>query len=266
MPRPTYRLAMETTRRRLARVRSSRARSPLRLRRSRRWRSTSSSVANVPASSMACDALGGLDAGADPLGQRDLFIRRQQRNLADLLEVDPHRIGRDRRVGRLGDRAPRPTGPALGGCLGFVGLLGFVLGDGRRCLGLVDGDGRLPLGHGGQRVVLVGLVWFDGLVEHDALSGQHGSDAEDDLLGELDALQDSHDLVGGDRSPDAADGQQGVDLLGRDAGERRIGGGLAHAATRSMIQSRRAIVSSDRTSGFIRRDSMCSFNQPVMVA
>ena len=70
-------------------------------------------------------------------------------------------------------------------------------------------------------------------------------------------------------------------LLGRHARELGIGGGLAHDASRSigrstttarsfsarsMSQSRSAMVSSERTSGASRSDSMRIFSQPVMGA
>ena len=76
------------------------------------------------------DRLGGLEARSDPLGQRHLFVRRQQRNLADLLQVDPHRVGRDRRGVDLAIGATGSAGPTLGRRLG-LGLLGLRIGVGR---------------------------------------------------------------------------------------------------------------------------------------
>jgi hypothetical protein len=45
--------------------------------------------------------LGGIEARFDPLRQLDLFLRVEQRDLADLLEVGAHGVGRRGELGVL---------------------------------------------------------------------------------------------------------------------------------------------------------------------
>ena len=102
MPRPVYRLASETTSRRLASSRWFLARRPSSAIHSRSPRA--SGVQRVPALGQL---LLGEQARLDPLGQLDLLLGVEQRDLADLLEVVLDRVG-----GRAGRRRPgRRAGP-----------------------------------------------------------------------------------------------------------------------------------------------------------
>ena len=99
MPRPVYRLASDTTSRRLASSRWFLARSPSReiQRRSR----CMSRVELLLALLGRAQPLGGVEAGLDPLGELDLLLGVEQRDLADLLEVGADRVGGGGQLGVL---------------------------------------------------------------------------------------------------------------------------------------------------------------------
>ena len=85
-PRPTYFLATETTRRRLARIRWARASSPSSLSASSAARSFDGQIRVLQ------QALFGQLAALHALGQPDLFLHRQQVGVADLLEVEANGV------------------------------------------------------------------------------------------------------------------------------------------------------------------------------
>ena len=132
MPRPVYRLASETTSRRLASSRWFLARRPSSAIHSRSPPDVQVQHRPAPSASFSSANRPGLD----PLGQLDLLLGVEQRDLADLLEVVLDRVGRG--AGR---------GDLRGGQ-----VLVVVAVDERLVLGLLaglgPGRGDHPAGHG----------------------------------------------------------------------------------------------------------------------
>ena len=107
--------------------------------------------------------LGGVQAGLDALGQLDLFLGVEQRDLADLLEVGAHRVGRCGQLGVLAGLSQRlgflfVPDEVAGGLVLLAGLGDLVVLGRRYILG---GFGGRRLGFGD---FLVGDLVLDGLV------------------------------------------------------------------------------------------------------
>ena len=96
--------------------------------------------------------LGGIQAGLDALGQLDLFLGVEQRDLADLLEVGAYRVGRRGELGVLAGLAQRlgflfVPDEVAGRLVLLAGFGDLVILGGRYVLGGF-GDRRLGLGVG----------------------------------------------------------------------------------------------------------------------
>ncbi len=200
----------------------------------------------VPAASWRADLLGGVVAGLDPLGQLDLELAGEQRDLADLLEirVDGVRRGAATVVGRRvrGDAAPTGArrlavhdlvdGLTLEGAsfqplqrtvtfvtaAVIVGRLGGGLDHGERGRKSFDnffghhfGDclGHCFFEHDRCRAVARLLHVFDALFAH----AQH--DVFDDVVGELHRLEHQDEVVLGEVAAPTTDGEQRLEPFDR---------------------------------------------------
>ena len=129
------------------------ARSPSREIQSRSRRSGVGSFS--PSSSASAQPLGRVEAALDPLGQVDLLLGVEQRDLADLLEVGPDGVGRG---GQLG------VAPGLLERLGLlvvpleVGAVGLGVGLGRLDQGDRLVDGARPRARGDELLVELDLL------------------------------------------------------------------------------------------------------------
>ena len=200
-PRPMWRLAMDTTRRRLASMSGLLGLEAVGHQALQRGRLGVGDAVGAVGELQRGDAGHRLQPGLDALGQGHLLGPGQQADLADLLEVGADRIRRSAGAGAVG---PTAQGAAVGGPLGgpvVGGPTGARPGSGT--LGDAAG-GAVGGGSGGEHLVDV----LDALVQLDPLGRQAAPDAVDHCPAQLDVPEDRHDLVDGEGAAGSTPHQQ----------------------------------------------------------